>query len=108
MEEQVAKLLFVAGEPHGHSVMKVVQGLAKSIIEINSDFIDTKMLIQPNIFNIFSGENDLVQRVSQPLSCVLNFLKGKNGRLQEGNGQLIHSRSLSIRRLHYVFHLRIE
>jgi len=67
MEEQVARLLFIDGKPHEHGVMRLVKGLAKSIIEINSDFIDTKMLIQPNIFNVFSEENDPMQRVSQPL-----------------------------------------
>ncbi len=65
MEEQVARLLFLDGNAHPRGVIRLVKGLAESITAVNNDFPDTKMLLQLNVFNVFSSEKHPAQRVSQ-------------------------------------------
>ncbi|RDW77997.1 hypothetical protein BP5796_05849 [Coleophoma crateriformis] len=58
MEDNIARLLLVSGCVQRHGFVSVVKRLAQSIIDINNDFLDTKMLIRPCIFNIFSTVQD--------------------------------------------------
>lgn len=67
MEEKIVRLLSVDGKQYRYNIMRVVKGLAESIIEINATFIDTKILIHSSMTNVFSTMEDHSQQVSQIL-----------------------------------------
>ncbi|RDW61987.1 hypothetical protein BP6252_11420 [Coleophoma cylindrospora] len=72
MEDMLVRLLFKASDKTQIPPLQVVKGFAETIAEINGLFIDSKMLIRPVIFNLYSLLEDPAEKIFDQYTVTFN------------------------------------
>ncbi|KAI9642007.1 hypothetical protein NHQ30_009878 [Ciborinia camelliae] len=73
MKQSVAKLLLTNGRSDLHNLTTTVNKLSQAIVDINSFFIDSKMLLQLRMTNVFSASKDHLLQVFDEFMSTMNI-----------------------------------
>ncbi|KAG9230837.1 ankyrin repeat-containing domain protein [Amylocarpus encephaloides] len=72
LEEDVAQLLFI-DKTRRHHGLSLGRQLARSVADINSAFLDTKLFLQARIFNVYSQPETLSAQVFDKFTSTLSL-----------------------------------
>ncbi|KAL6831423.1 ankyrin repeat-containing domain protein [Trichoderma sp. SZMC 28015] len=80
LEDSIARLLLLPGGSFRGSFLDSVSALTKTIMQVNCEFIDTKMLIRASVYNIYNDGNSpgdevgASTRYSRTMTSFTNYL----------------------------------